>query len=74
VLVTLANDRTTSWLVDLGHAPSAAEQAAGLVEGFQFAFFVSAALVGIGLAIVALFLRPRDVEKIDTSEPIVVPA
>ncbi len=74
VLTTLANDRTTSWLTGLGHAPSGAEQAAGLVEGFQLAFFVSAGLVALGLAIVVLGLRARDVARIDTSEPMVVPA
>ncbi len=74
VLTTLANDRTTSWLAGLGHAPNPAEQAAALVEGFQLAFFVAAGLAALGLLIVAVFLRQRDVERIDTSEPIVVPA
>jgi EmrB/QacA subfamily drug resistance transporter len=74
ILSTLANDRTSGYLTGLGHAPTPPEQAAGLVEGFQLAFWVSAGLIAAGAVIAGLVLRRRDVELIDTSEPVVVAA
>jgi len=74
VLSTLATDRTTSWLGDLGHAPSAREQAAGLVEGFQLAFTVSAGLMVVGVILIAILLRRRDLERIDTTQPVLAAA
>jgi EmrB/QacA subfamily drug resistance transporter len=74
VLSTLATDRTTSWLGDLGHAPSAHEQAAGLVEGFQLAFTVSAGLMVVGVVLIAILLRRRDLARIDTTQPVMAGA
>jgi EmrB/QacA subfamily drug resistance transporter len=74
ILSTLANDRTTSFLTGLGHGPSAAEQNAALVEGFQLAFTVSAGLIVAGVVIVTVLLRTRDLARIDASQPVMVGA
>jgi EmrB/QacA subfamily drug resistance transporter len=74
VLATLASERTSTWLSDLGHRPTAHDQAAGLVEGFQLAFAVSAGLMVVGVVLIALLLRRRDLERIDTSQPIMAGA
>jgi EmrB/QacA subfamily drug resistance transporter len=74
VLSTLASDRTTSYLNGLGHAPSAHDQASGLVEGFQLAFEVSAGLMVAGVILVAVLLRRRDLARIDTTQPIMAGA
>jgi MFS family permease len=74
VLATLASERTTSWLSDLGHPPTAHDQATALVEGFQLAFTVSAGLMIVGVVLVALLRRPRDLERIDTSQPVMAGA
>jgi EmrB/QacA subfamily drug resistance transporter len=74
VLATLASERTSSWLSDLGHRPTAHDQAAGLVEGFQLAFAVSAGLMVLGVVLIALLLRTRDLERIDTSQPVMAGA
>jgi EmrB/QacA subfamily drug resistance transporter len=70
VLATLATDRTTNYVTGLGHAPSAHDQASGLVEGFQLAFTVSAALMVAGVILVAVLLRRRDLDRIDTTQPV----
>jgi len=74
VLSTLASDRTTSWLGNLGHRPSTHEQMAGLVEGFQLAFTVSAGLMVVGVVLIAVLLRRRDLERIDTTQPVMAGA
>ena len=65
VLSTLATDRTASFLAGLGGAPSAAQQQQGLVEGYQLAFVVAAAMVAVGAVLIAALLRRRDVERIE---------
>jgi EmrB/QacA subfamily drug resistance transporter len=74
VLSTLATDRTTSYLTGLGHRPSAHDQASGLVEGFQLAFTVSAGLMVVGVILIAILLRRRDLARIDTSQPVMAGA
>jgi predicted MFS family arabinose efflux permease len=74
VLATLATDRTSNYLGDLGHKPTPHEQAAGLVEGFQLAFAVSAGLMVVGVIMVAVLLRRRDLARIDTSQPVMAGA
>jgi fucose permease len=74
VLSTLASDRTTSYLTGLGHRPSAHDQASGLVEGFQLAFTVSAALMVVGVILIAVLLRRGDLARIDTSQPVMAGA
>ncbi len=74
VLATLASNRTTSWLTGLGHAPTPHDQAAGLVEGFQLAFAVSAGLMIAGVVLTAILLRRRDLARIDATQPVLVGA
>jgi EmrB/QacA subfamily drug resistance transporter len=74
VLSTLASDRTTSYLGGLGHAPSAHDQSAALVEGFQLAFTVSAGLMVAGVILITVLLRRRDLARIDTTQPVMAGA
>jgi EmrB/QacA subfamily drug resistance transporter len=74
VLSTVATDRTASVLAGFGGAPSVHQQSVALVDGFQLAFLVAAALVAAGAVLTASLLRRRDVARIDTSEPVLVGA
>jgi hypothetical protein len=74
VLSTLAASRTSSFLSGLGHAPTANDQSAALVEGFQLAFAVSAGLMVAGVLMAALLLRRRDLARIDATQPVMVGA
>jgi EmrB/QacA subfamily drug resistance transporter len=74
VLSTLAAERTSRYLADLGGAPNAIQQQTALVEGYQLAFIVAAALVALGAIITALLLRRSDVERIESGEAVAVPA
>ncbi|MBI5103680.1 MAG: MFS transporter [Solirubrobacterales bacterium] len=74
ILATLANDRTASFLAGLGGRPTPADQSAALVEGFQLAFTVSAGLIAVGVVLLAVLLRRRDVARIDMTEPVLVGA
>ena len=65
VLATLASDKTASFLAGLGGTPSPADQAQGLVEGFQLAFYVAAGLFVVGTMLVGLLLRRSDVALIE---------
>jgi predicted MFS family arabinose efflux permease len=71
VLSTLAADRTSSYLQGLGHAPSAQDQAAGLVEGFQVAFTSAAILVAFGAVLLAVLLRAKDVANVNPEQGMV---
>jgi EmrB/QacA subfamily drug resistance transporter len=71
ILSTLAADRTANWIGGLGHAPTGAEKAAGLVEGFQVAFTSAAILVAFGAVLMALLLRARDVENVNPEQGMV---
>jgi EmrB/QacA subfamily drug resistance transporter len=71
VLSTLAADKTSSRLGALGHAPSAADRAAALVEGFQVAFTAAAILVAFGAVLMTLLLRSRDVENVNPEQGMV---
>ena len=71
VLSTLAADKSTGVLGDLGRAPSRLEQSTALLEGFQVAFTAAAILVLVGAVLLALLVRKEDVEGVD---PEVVPA
>ena len=74
VLSTLANDRTAGILADLTGAPTVAQQQAAAVEGFQLAFIAAAALMAIGVVLITVLLRRRDVTRIDAGEAVPVPA
>jgi EmrB/QacA subfamily drug resistance transporter len=74
VLSTLANDRTAGILADLTGAPTVAQQQAAAVEGFQLAFIAAAALMAIGVVLITVLLRRRDVARIDAGDTVPVPA
>jgi hypothetical protein len=71
VLSTLAADKTSSYLTGLGHAPTSADKAAGLVEGFQVAFTSAAILVAFGAVLMALLLRAKDVANVNPEQGMV---
>jgi EmrB/QacA subfamily drug resistance transporter len=68
VLSTLAATRTTDLLAGGTSRPQA------LVEGFQLAFIVAAALLAVGAVLTAVLLRSQDVERIESGEAVPVPA
>jgi EmrB/QacA subfamily drug resistance transporter len=74
ILSTLANDRTTGILGDLAGRPTHAETQSALVEGFQLAFFTAAGLIAVGVVLLAVLLRQRDVARIDAGDAVPVPA
>jgi hypothetical protein len=74
VLSTLANDRTKSILSDIGVAPSHGQVQSALVDGYQLAFFASAALLAVGAVALGVLLRQRDVARIDAGDAVPVPA
>jgi EmrB/QacA subfamily drug resistance transporter len=74
VLSTLANDRTAGILADLTGAPTVAQQQSAAVEGFQLAFIAAAGLMAIGVVLITVLLRRRDVTRIDAGETVPVPA
>jgi hypothetical protein len=67
VLSTLAADKTTSLLGNLGHPPSPAEQASALTDGFHVAFTGAGILVLAGLVVLLVLVRPRDVASVNPS-------
>ncbi len=74
ILSTLANDRTSSILADIAGRPTQAQTDEALVEGFQLAFFAGAGLIGVGALLLALFLRRKDVARIDAGDAVAAPA
>ncbi len=64
ILATLAVDQTTSFFRNLGHAPSAHDGLAALVQGYRVAFLAAAILLALGAVLVAGVLRRRDVAGI----------
>jgi len=68
VLSTLAASRTSDLLASGASRPEA------LVEGFQLAFVVSAAMLAVGAVLTAVLLRRRDVERIESGDAVPVPA
>jgi predicted MFS family arabinose efflux permease len=70
ILSTLATDRTTGKLADLGHAATSPEQAAAVVEGWQLAFSVSAGLMVVGVILISVVLKRRDVEHVHVGEAV----
>jgi hypothetical protein len=65
VLSTLAAEKTTDVLADLGRRPSPADQADALLEGFQVAFTLAAILVAFGAVLLMLVVRRKDVENVN---------
>jgi EmrB/QacA subfamily drug resistance transporter len=70
VLSTLATNRSTNFLAHLGVAPTQAQQQAAQVEGFQLAFIAAAVLMALGVVIVGVLLRHRDVERIEAGDAV----
>ena len=68
VLSTFANEATANTLAGFGGAPTQAQQTAALVDGFQLAFLIAAALVAAGAVATLTLLRRRDVERIDSGD------
>jgi EmrB/QacA subfamily drug resistance transporter len=66
ILSTLAADRTTSVLG--GGAPSPADQASALVDGFHVAYAGGAAFMAAGAILLALMLKRSDVEQVEADD------
>jgi EmrB/QacA subfamily drug resistance transporter len=65
VLSTLAADKTTSVLADLGRPPSQGDRADALLEGFQVAFTAATILVAFGAALLLIVVRKKDVAGVN---------
>jgi hypothetical protein len=67
ILATLAVDRTSSYLRDLGHAPHLQDSFTALIQGYRVAFLASAILMAIGPVLIAVFIRRADVAGISAA-------
>ncbi|MGL6278179.1 MAG: MFS transporter [Gaiella sp.] len=68
VLSTLATDRTAEELASLGGAPTPADQASALVEGFHVAYLAGALLLGAAALVLVVMLRRKDVAAVAEGE------
>jgi hypothetical protein len=72
VLSTLAADRTSNVLGDLGRAPGAQDRLSALVDGFHVAYYGGIGLLVLGVVVLLAVLRKRDVQAIDPeAQPVV---
>ena len=75
ILSTIAADRTTNILSDLGRAVGAPERVSALVEGFQVAYYGGIALMFVGAIVLLAVLRTGDVAEVDPdAQPVAVGA
>ena len=75
ILSTIAANRTADKLASLGHPASAHEHAQALVSGYHVGFLAGAGLMIIGVALIAILVRPRHVAAISGAQaPAAVPA
>lgn len=74
ILSTLATDRTSADLAELGRAPSLAETNVALVDGFQIAYVAAAGLLALGAVLLTVTLRRRHLALIEVDEPVAVAA
>jgi predicted MFS family arabinose efflux permease len=74
VLSSLASSKTTDTLDSLGHAPTPADTASALVDGFHVAWLGSALLLGAAMVLLVVLLRRRDVVAVSQGEPAAVVA
>ncbi len=68
ILSTIAASQTEGALESAPATPDAAQRASALVEGFQAAFAGGAALMLLGVVILATYVRRRDVAEIVPAE------
>jgi MFS family permease len=73
ILSTIAASRTTNVLAGIAK-PSHDQTASALVDGYQVAFATSAGLVLASILLILLLIRRSDVARINTEEPVTVPA
>ena len=66
ILSTLAANRSTSFITDLGHVPSPVDQLSGLVQGFRLALDAGAGLLLAGAVVVVVFVRAHHVANVAT--------
>lgn len=76
ILSTVANSRTNTSLadMDLTGAPTAAQQATAMVEGYHIGFLVGAGLMLVGAVVLAVFVRKRDLDAIAIDQTVPVHA
>jgi hypothetical protein len=74
ILATLAATRTDHKLGALGHTPSFSERATAVISGYHLAFLVGAGLMAIAFVLLVTMIRKRDVEQIQTEEPVALAA
>jgi EmrB/QacA subfamily drug resistance transporter len=68
LLSTFATNKTTDTLSSLGGAPTPAQQAQALVDGFHVAWLGSALLLALGAVLLFALLRRRDVVAVAEGE------
>jgi MFS family permease len=69
ILATVAASTTSSALDDVGHAPSRADNAQALVDGYHAAFLGGAVVTAVAGVLLLLLLRRSDVEAVSAGEP-----
>jgi EmrB/QacA subfamily drug resistance transporter len=74
ILSTLAANRTTSVIADLGHPATPHDQAVAAVDGYQIAFWAAAGLMILGVLLISLLVRRRDVAAASAAEPVMAGA
>jgi EmrB/QacA subfamily drug resistance transporter len=74
ILSTLAATRTSNKLDGLGHKASFTERASATISGYHLAFAVGAGLMALAVVLLATLVRKRDVEQIQTEEPMAIAA
>jgi EmrB/QacA subfamily drug resistance transporter len=74
ILSTLAATRTSHKVDALGHKPSFTERASATISGYHLAFAVGAGLIALAVVLLATLVRKRDVEQIQTEEPMAIAA
>lgn len=74
VLSTLATNATSDELASLGRAPSDADTASALVEGFHVAYLASAIVLAVAAVLLLTLLRRSDVAAVSGGEPVPVAA